>query len=80
MDLALSFDNEAGIGDLVIENDDLKIDEGLETAVLISLYTDARVSDEELPAEEAQKRGWWGDIYPDIPNDQIGSKLWLKAR
>ncbi len=53
----------------------------LETAVLISLFTDRRASaDDELPEAGADRRGWWGDVLPSIEGDQIGSRLWLLAR
>lgn len=51
----------------------------LTRAVLISLFTwrraltDDRVDDEEL-------FGWWGDSYPNIADDRIGSRLWLLRR
>lgn len=59
---------------------DLLPDDGLETAVIISLFTDKRVTDDELPAGEESKRGWWGDAFPEIDQDKIGSKLWLLQR
>lgn len=54
----------------------------LESALLISLFTDARAADDDpLPDPESDiRRGWWGDGYPDTDNDQIGSKLWLLSR
>jgi len=66
--------------DLLVQNGDLKGDEGLETAVAISIFTDRRITDDELPDLETDKRGWWGDMFPDEPNDQIGSRLWLIDR
>lgn len=27
-----------------------------------------------------ERRGWWGDLYADVTDDQIGSKLWLLVR
>lgn len=66
--------------DLQIVNGDLAGDNGLETAISISLFTDRRVSDEELPQLEKDKRGWWGDMFPEIDQDQIGSRLWLLNR
>ncbi len=49
-------------------------DPGLETAILISLFTDKRADDADvLPPGEEDKRGWWGDT----PNYQMGSKIWL---
>lgn len=66
--------------DLKIENGDLTGDNGLETAISISLFTDKRVGDEELPPLEKNKKGWWGDMFPDVDQDQIGSRLWLLNR
>lgn len=66
--------------DLEIENNDLVGDDGLQTAVVISLFTDARCNEDELPAEDSSRRGWWGDMFPTADGDQIGSKLWLLKR
>lgn len=49
-------------------------DNSLTTAVLISLFSDARVDGQ---------RGWWGDSYKDktqAPRDLAGSRLWLLER
>jgi len=60
--------------DLVLENEDLVLDEGLTTAVLLSLYTDARADAEEDPLPVGEDpRGWWADE----DGDRFGSKLWL---
>lgn len=74
-DIGLFYENN--IFDLKIENGDLKADDGLETAVIISLFTDQRVEVDELPQGQKSRRGWWGDLFPDFDGDQIGSKLWL---
>lgn len=66
--------------DLKVENGDFVGDEGLETAVSISLFTERRVSDEQLPDQETNKKGWWGDMFPDVDQDQIGSRLWTLER
>lgn len=55
-------------GDIKFTADDLEAEKGLETAVIISLFTDAR-SDGQ--------RGWWADA---LEGDNIGSKLWLLSR
>jgi len=73
-DVALNFANNQY--DIDVFMDDLTIDPGLETAVSISIFTDKRVTNEELPSGHTSKRGWWGDMYPDIEQDQIGSRLW----
>lgn len=50
----------------------------LETAVLISLFTDRRADPEDrLPDGSQDPRGWWGDQGKDRP---IGSKIWLRMR
>lgn len=66
--------------DLVIEKQDLKADDGLETVVSISLFSDQRVREEELIFGQERKRGWWGDAISEIDKDQIGSKMWLLER
>lgn len=65
---------------LLVENGDLKGDDGLETAVSISLFTDRRITDEQLGPGETHKKGWWGDVFPDVDGDKIGSRLWTLAR
>lgn len=54
---------------------------GLESAIIISLFTDRRANDDDvIPDGSDNKRGWWGDSYPDIDKDRIGSRLWLLHR
>ncbi|MCO7576163.1 MULTISPECIES: phage GP46 family protein [Pseudomonas chlororaphis group] len=69
-------------GELVLSGFDLARDDGLETAVIISLFTDRRASPEQIPVELPQDdlRGYWGDISNATPSDQTGSLLWLLAR
>lgn len=60
------------------ENYDIKSFEyGLRTAITISLFTDKRVFENELPQGEEKLRGWWGDEFLE---SQIGSKLWTLNR
>ena len=48
-------------------------------AVIISLFTWRRARpDDELPADE--RMGWWGDTFPKVQHDRIGSRLWLLTR
>lgn len=61
----------------------LQLDAELETAVIISLFTDARATDDELRIAgltQESNRGWWGDTYPDVEGFALGSKLWLLTR
>lgn len=81
-DIRIKWNSTYNQGDFSIDDTgaDLSTDEGLETAVVISLFTDRRAVSEELPAGEKRLKGWWGDSFADIPNDKIGSKLWLLSR
>src|SRR5688572_23031344 len=79
MDIAIAQGSDYEF-DLTFRLGDFKADEGLETAVLISLLTDRRCEPEELPDPETDRRGWWGDLFADVEADQIGSKLWLLDR
>lgn len=53
---------------------DVQTDDGLSTAVLISLFTDGR-AEPELASDQADLRGWWGDEF-----GPIGSRLWQLSR
>lgn len=73
----------AGYLDFVKSNGRLLVDDGLETAVLMSLFTDAPATLDELAAaglRPDQNRGWWGNDHLEKPGDVLGSKLWLLAR
>jgi phage gp46-like protein len=53
-------------------------DQDLETALLISIFTDRTADpDDVIPDGTDDPRGWWGDLGEDRP---IGSKLWLRMR
>lgn len=82
-DLALAWDLSEGSADLVRATllSDLQRSDGLEEAVLVSLFTDRRDPDARLPAngQPADKRGWWADEHGE-QGDQIGSRLWRHAR
>lgn len=79
--------------DCAIEGGDLAGEKGLETAIILSLFCDARARDDDiLPDGTDFRRGWWADslaplamgglnLRPDsAANDRIGSRLWLLAR
>ncbi|MCH7128158.1 phage tail protein [Escherichia coli] len=49
----------------------------LTRSVVISLFTWRRAD----PDDQADApMGWWGDTWPVVQNDRIGSKLWLYQR
>lgn len=77
-DIAMVWDGQFLSGDFLYGEGDLLREEGLRTAVMISLFTDRR-ADEDDPLDDINdKKGWWGDLTTE--DDQIGSKLWLLDR
>lgn len=83
-DIKMYWDSSALQGDFnTTENTgDIDTDEGLDTAILISLFTDRRINEDDpiLDSNNDNKRGWWGDIVSNVEDDQIGSRLWLLDR
>lgn len=79
-DIKLKFDDLEATGDFELDNGDLLREEGLETAVRISLFTDARADEFDDLDDPNDKRGWWGDQLSEYEEDKIGSKLWLLKR
>lgn len=67
-------------GDWRLAGPSLADDDGLETAVIISLFTDRLAEDGEAGVAGTARRGWWADAYADDAGDRIGSRLWLLAR
>lgn len=61
----------------------MTIEPSLETslirAVVISLFTWRRAATDD-PVDDDERFGWWGDSYPTIAEDRIGSRLWLLRR
>lgn len=57
-------------------------DDGLRTAVLLSLFCDARAApDDPVPDPlNPDRRGWIGDVLAPVDGDRWGSRLWLLAR
>lgn len=68
----------AGHYDLVIDEDnrDLAVIDGLESAILISFFSDRRAAEDEV-TDPMKRRGWIGDLVSEVPGDKHGSGLWL---
>lgn len=86
-DIALSYNPGSLSFDYAIVAGDLALDDGIETAVAISLFTDrVAAADDEIPDDSGDRRGWWGDLPSDgttpeaQATDFIGSLLWLLSR
>jgi len=81
IDALLSYDPSILSSDISIEAGDLARDATLRTAILLSLFTDARATKDELAGFGGDDaRGWWGDSIAEIEGDTFGSKLWLLGR
>jgi len=81
VDVRLVYDRTQLEGDVLLEAGDLVDESSLESALLLSLFTDARATVEELERYGGENpRGWWGDADAVVPGDIFGSKLWLLER
>lgn len=65
-----------GLFDLEVANGDLKISQGLESPLLVSLFSDRRAFEDEV-ADPERRRGWIGDDLLPAVDDRFGSGLWL---
>ena len=62
-----------GVFDFLIESNSLVIDDGLESILVVALFCDARVGQDEIPNGVEFNGGYWAD-------SSLGSKLWLLKR
>jgi len=71
MDIALQMGRYAG--DVVVNDSDLERDDGLETSVIISLFTDRRAAVDQIPPEFPRDdlRGWWGDVAQQYAQEAL---------
>lgn len=75
-DIAIVWRN--GRGNLALNGPDLLTGNSIETAVIISLFTDRRAQPSDpIPDGTTDRRGWWADSFRKRP---IGSRLWLLGR
>ena len=87
-DLALPWQTLLGYADWSVADGDLLIGDGLEASVIVSLFSDRRLSDDAtVPDGSTNRRGSWLDSYAQYwqpPGYQtvtpIGSRLWLFER
>jgi len=79
-DIALQSGSDLSI-DIALSNGDLVADNGLRTAIILSLLTDRRAEpDDSIPDGSNDRRGWWADALAANEGDRFGSRLWLLAR
>lgn len=89
MDLSLRFERERFEFDLALDGGpvpDLQGDDGLLTAIVVSLFSDApALAGDPLPdvrvGVPSDRRGWWGDGVTEADaRAPLGSRLWLLSR
>lgn len=74
-DIAMVQD-ETGYFDIAIEGADLKSTEGLDTALYVSIYTDARATENQIKIPE-NRRGWLGNVASPVEERQLGGYFWM---
>jgi len=79
MDIALFFQQGQPNADIQIDAPDLKINQDLESAVIISLFAN-RLADAKDPIDGNDRQGWWGDTFATVKGSLIGSRLWELKR
>ena len=65
-----------GIYDLMVVDSQLESTAGMETALIVSLFTDARASADNV-ATPQNRRGWVGNILTTNIGRSLGSVLWV---
>lgn len=75
-DIRLTWNPATGTADINMIGPSLELGHDLETATLVSLWTDQTADPGDIlpTSPNHDPRGWWADAY-NTP-DQIGSKLW----
>lgn len=64
-----------GLFDLNVVDQTLETIEGFETAIIVSLFTDARAPSSVVQTP-SRRRGWVGNILTADSGRQLGSRLW----
>lgn len=73
----LAVENNGQYYDLALGSDgDLKGTESFDTAILMTLFCEARASASEIK-DASRRRGWWGNILSPTPGFELGGKDWL---
>lgn len=77
-DIRILWDNDIAEGDWGLALGDAESGQDLETACLVSLFTDRLATPDFVPTDgTTDRRGWWADLYDDRP---LGSNLWQLER
>lgn len=65
-----------GTFDIPIEDGDLASVDGFDSAIWVSLFTDARAP-ENIVFQPENRRGWLGDVESPVSGRELGGLLWL---
>lgn len=77
-DITLFWDSVTNTADWAILDGEIVTGNDLQTAVIVSLFTDQVLPADQVPVDGSNDpRGWWGDTYT---GDPIGSLLWTLSR
>ena len=77
-DIRVIWDNSTGLGDWGLAQGDLETGQDLESACLVSLFSDRLATPDFVPTDgTSDRRGWWADPYLEEP---LGSNLWQLER
>lgn len=77
-DVYIRWDNGNALGDWTLASGDVQTGQDLETACLVSLFTDVLATPDFTPTDgTTDRRGWWADPYNAAP---VGSNLWQLER
>lgn len=85
MDIALILETGVPGGDIGVLSDigitspGLTLDKDLQTAVIISLFTN-RLAEPDDDIDDGDRQGWWADTYATVNGSRIGSRLWELRR
>lgn len=71
--LTIDLDNRF---DFSIEDGDIAGVNGFDTAIWVSLFTDARATESQVLLPQ-YRRGWPGNLVSTVPDRQLGGLLWL---
>ena len=76
-DIALAWSNAILRADIAVAKGDIALDQGLRTAVIVSLFTDRPALPGDKIPYGAKPRQWWGYAFLGFV---FGSRLWLLKR
>jgi phage gp46-like protein len=74
-DVLLKYDTTLGVYDLQLDSADFASVDGMETAIVVSLFTDSRAPENLVPTAQ-RRRGWIGNILTVTQRRELGSILW----